>query len=614
MLTLTELELHDFLSHQKSNINLENQGLVLIAGRNADQGGSSGAGKSTIAEGILFALFGVTARGLKSDSVIRSGQGGCRVTLRGRKDDTDFSVTRTRGPAALHFEISGNDQSGASLKATQEKIETFLGADFNTFVSTIIFPQRTLGIAALPASEQRELLGRILDLDRFEDAFERVKLYRNTVYKELDKLKNQQTVLNSQLAAEESHLDQLLSAKADFSADKAARIARAKEQVAKISNLPTLEFNPLELQELEAEDPFYAHQRVLAEQAMQGKQYAKAASELANRRGRLQGQLGALREPQDQSESICNACGQELPPEALHRALEAQKHHLIDYLAQTENIKAALAEIQDQERALNAQKALADQAITDKLRSVRALVERVSELRAIDLDIKARANQLLAAQANLEEEQSRVWTADAAISLTEAKINKVKEQIPEIKAKTDEMEQELHYVDFWHNGFGNQGIRHFYLATITPFLSERASYYLSELTNGQGQVQISTQRETKQGNMSEAIHIEASVGNSGTYEGASGGEKQRISIALLFALSELMATRAKLKVNILFLDEPFESLGPDDVGQVINLLRKELTRYKDSVFVITHNESLASEFESVITVEKSDGISRITKN
>ena len=114
--------------------------------------------------------------------------------------------------------------------------------------------------------------------------------------------------------------------------------------------------------------------------------------------------------------------------------------------------------------------------------------------------------------------------------------------------------------------------------------------------------------------MSEAIHIEASVGNSGTYEGASGGEKQRISIALLFALSELMATRAKLKVNILFLDEPFESLGPDDVGQVINLLRKELTRYKDSVFVITHNESLASEFESVITVEKSDGISRITKN
>lgn len=607
MISLTELELKDFLSHQNTKFPLSNQGLVLICGK-------SGAGKSSLADGILFALYGLTARGLKADSVIRVGQSGCQVTVRGDKDGAEFEITRQRGPASLAFRINGIDQSGASIKDTQAKIESFLGVDYQTFVSTIVFPQRTLGLASLPASEQREILGQILDLDRFEEAFERVKAYRTTVNNELVALTQSVERLKSSLDSEEAHLKQLKAAEIDFENDKVLRIKKLEAELDKASNLRLPEFNSNELNALEDTDPFYANQRILAEQGLADKKHTQSLVELAKAKATAQANLRALREPQDQSESVCGTCGQELPEVAVQRVQEASRQALVDYLAQKSAYENQIQEIKEAERNLLAQKAFIDQQISDKAKEIKSVVQRLTELRGIQRQHQDQESKILSLKAAIEEEQSRSWTGLLAIKETKAKIKECKKAIPEVEENAAKMAQELEYVDFWHSGFGNQGIRHFYLATITPYLSERASYYLSQLTDGQGQVQISTQRETKQGNYTEAINIETTVGNAGTFEGASGGEKQRISIALLFALSELMSSRAKVKVNLLFMDEPFESLGAEDVSQVVALLRQELGQYKDSVFVITHNETLAAEFESAVIVTKENDISSIHKN
>ena len=62
---LNKLEIYNFLSVKEAVVNFDSYGnLVRIIGKNYDTKptGSNGAGKSTIIEAVMFALFGKTIR------------------------------------------------------------------------------------------------------------------------------------------------------------------------------------------------------------------------------------------------------------------------------------------------------------------------------------------------------------------------------------------------------------------------------------------------------------------------------------------------------------------------------------------------------------------------
>ena len=92
------------------------------------------------------------------------------------------------------------------------------------------------------------------------------------------------------------------------------------------------------------------------------------------------------------------------------------------------------------------------------------------------------------------------------------------------------------------------------------------------------------------------------------YLGSSGGEKRRADLSMLLALRELAKARLEQTFDLLFVDEVFDVLDQSGIERVIHLLTEQTD---DSVFVISHDPSLMDAFENVITVEKTDGLSRI---
>jgi len=102
--------------------------------------GNNGAGKSSIAEAVCFALFGKSFRGInKPDLINTTNQKGSEVAIRFLKNADQYVVVRGQKPAKFTITKNGEDlKEDASVKDFQEVLEGILGFDYNTFIKTVL--------------------------------------------------------------------------------------------------------------------------------------------------------------------------------------------------------------------------------------------------------------------------------------------------------------------------------------------------------------------------------------------------------------------------------------------------------------------------------------------
>ena len=87
------------------------------------------------------------------------------------------------------------------------------------------------------------------------------------------------------------------------------------------------------------------------------------------------------------------------------------------------------------------------------------------------------------------------------------------------------------------------------------------------------------------------------------YEELSGGQQQLCNVAMAFAMNESLT--ASKDINIVFLDEVFESLSMDNIEIVIGLIKK--TFEEKVLFLITHHESIPLSKFKTLRVERLNG-------
>jgi exonuclease SbcC len=127
-------------------------------------------------------------------------------------------------------------------------------------------------------------------------------------------------------------------------------------------------------------------------------------------------------------------------------------------------------------------------------------------------------------------------------------------------------------------------------ATLRPDLSDLASSFLRDLTNG---------RYTE-------LELNEDYGSTLLDDGdpkvvISGGEEDVANLALRLAISQMIAERAGQPLSLLVLDEIFGSLDEDRRVAVVELLRSLADRFPQ-VILITHIDSVRDGFDRVIRV------------
>lgn len=186
-----KLELKNFLSYGATTevINFGHHQLICLSGKN-------GHGKSALLDAMTWALWGQARKvpgATKADEgLLRLGQSDMMVTLEFECNQQRYRICREftksygRNQVTLDFEVFNNEsESYASLtdttvRATQVKIISLLGLDFETFVNTAFLRQgQSNEFSCKNPKERKEILGSILGLSRYDElrssALERAK-------------------------------------------------------------------------------------------------------------------------------------------------------------------------------------------------------------------------------------------------------------------------------------------------------------------------------------------------------------------------------------------------------------------------------------------------------
>ena len=609
------LRIQDFLSHQDTTLDLSQTGLWHI-------GGSNGSGKSTLGAALVWVLYGRTPDGFKGNQVIREGQKTCKVTLELSSQRQTILVERSRDlkKGNLFLHADGEDIRGPSDKETQKRLEQFLGMDYQTFLNVVYFPQEAKGLAAMTDSAQKEVLDQILGLYRFQDAQERAKTVVREVEKDVEFLDRQ--VRDAEVAVE-TLSQTLLKTRVkhdEFEDTRRARLGVLEGAIKETKNeKPYLTDFTEQIQDLEKQ---ISREQERGKDARQT--YDRLKDVLHAQRENLykkrmdkkdaERQLEALKEPAEPSKDACPTCGQDWPEEVhTQRLREYEKawKEWAEQRARLDNMVRSLAdgEVALQNKIQETESAMGEISFEDKAEELR---QKLQDARYAQLHQKDRLQEwegkLDRLQKEYESLQHQTNPFGSTLDETEDAVEKRQEEAEETREQLKPLLEDLENAKFWVKGFGNGGVKSLLLSTVTPFLNERATFYLRGLTGGKGSVEISTQKQLATGEYRDKLEIRVNYGHGPQdFKTKSGGERKRVALALLFALGDLAATRAEVDVPLRILDEPWESIDGIGCEAVVDLLK----RNDCSTWVITHSEELSAHFEQRIQVFNENGISRV---
>ncbi len=348
-------------------------------------------------------------------------------------------------------------------------------------------------------------------------------------------------------------------------------------------------------------------------------------------------------------EPTCPTCGQPLTEE--HR-----RQLLADLTREIEERRQTYRGNQERIKEIEDRMVIADRELADlnlQLQNRSALDKRLAELEAAlahadDAAATAEALSRKIERWSNEAETDRSQRAEvegkaaeserrlSAASLTQADVDRVRlekrladervggarqklealdafsQQRQTLSQEKDRLSADSGLLDDLREAFSKRGIPAMIIETVVPELERSSNELLARMSDGRMHVRIETQRETKSGDLREALEIIISdeLGDR-PYELYSGGEAFRINFAIRIALSRLLARRAGAQLRSLFIDEGFgtqDIRGREHLISAINSIQDDF----DRILVITHLDELKDAFPARIEVTKTSSGSRFS--
>lgn len=185
-INIKNLTLKNFLSIGQvvQAINFDRKDLTLVLGENLDLGGDgnrNGTGKTTIIQGLCYALFGSAINQIKKDNLInRTNSKGMVATVEFSVRGVDYKIIRGRKPNILKFYVNGQEQQSkddaqGDSRETQDAIESVLCMSPDMFKQIVALNTYNEPFLGMKVADQRTIIEQLLGITLLSEKAEAIK-------------------------------------------------------------------------------------------------------------------------------------------------------------------------------------------------------------------------------------------------------------------------------------------------------------------------------------------------------------------------------------------------------------------------------------------------------
>jgi DNA repair exonuclease SbcCD ATPase subunit len=181
-----------------------------------------------------------------------------------------------------------------------------------------------------------------------------------------------------------------------------------------------------------------------------------------------------------------------------------------------------------------------------------------------------------------------------------------------LKTAQDEkntLDGQLAHYDFWRTNF--RKLRLFMIRQVLAVLEVETANAASSLGLLDWQIRYSTEIETRSGSIKPGVHITVVEPGGATVVDESGGEEQRVRLAVALGMSSLIQTMAGVDVRLEVFDEPSAWLSQEGIDALLTTLRDRAISTGKSIWLLDHRVLSYGDFAEQWRVEKSETGSRV---
>lgn len=566
------------VGNQTQAISFDQGQLTLVLGENLDLGGDdsgarNGTGKTTIINGLSYAIYGNALTNIKKDNLVNKiNNKGMLVTITFEKDGVEYHIERGRKPTLLKFSINGQeqdledkDESQGDSRETQKAIDELFGLSHDMFKNIVALNTYTEPFLSMKAADQRNIIEQLLGItqlsEKAESLKEQIKLTKDAINTENTKLET--------IKASNERIQQSIEA-----LERKQRMWEDQKETA-INNLAKAIDK---MMHINIDDEIAAH-RALDSYNAKRKEIKDLTSLIARcelDEARENKEIDRLKiEIESLEKHTCHACGQAFHDEKHEAVLESKRKALQEAALQALSTNTQWIQNTDALKALG-ELGECPSVVYDNLEQALNHKNTLSSLER-DLEVKV-------AEVNPYLEQIEDLKNTAVQELDWESVN----ELVRLKDHQEFLLKLLTNKDSF--------VRKRIIDQNLAFLNQRLTYYLDKI----GLPHI----VEFQNDLSVII---TQLGQDLDFDNLSRGERNRLILSMSWAFRDVWEN-LYTSINLLFIDELVDS-GMDSSGveSSIAVLKRMSRERNKNVFLISHRDDLTSRVNHVLKVIKENG-------
>jgi hypothetical protein len=536
---------------------------------------------TVIINALTYGVYDRPVSNISKDNLVNNvNKKHMEVVVEFYKGDTHYLIRRVRKAksyaAGNYVELfeNGEDITPDSVANTNKHIESIIGLPYELFVRIVVFSATNVPFLDLPVRSQTgpnqmDIIEELFDLKQLAAQAKVLKDQIKAVETTITTKQERNDLLEAEKARHDKQLQSAKTRVENWEKGRTADIAELQRKLARVSQVDVDEQRQLHEQLIEIDDEL---EQALKRQRELEREFKKVRKTKST----------AEHELDHYRDDRCPTCLQQYDgaKEKIHVCEEQLTHANADLEGLTEqiaNIDQLVAEWEAKRTEVKNQITVSD-------------LQELMETKSKSSEYLRRIEELHSAGNPFEEPLQE---------LQEVELPPVDhDEVDKLITQRDHMKFLLKLLTR-----NDSFVRKVLLNKTLPFLNKRLQHYLTSLGLAH-QVEFTHDMTAKI----------TEFGREMDFGNLSNGQRARVNIALSFAFRDVVQSM-HTRINICMLDEVLD-VGLDSVGvtAAARMIKRKARDEQMSLYIISHRDEIDSAFDSVMTVQKRDGFSRIFDN